>query len=155
MATIHFYGKPDCINNRRQKELLRTAGHELIEYDILRTIFMPETLRPFFEERPVFDWFNPTAPAITSGTVNPKQLDENEALQLMLCDRLLIRRPLIRINIDQFCGFDIGRLQKLIGFTPASENRAALDRLLNIDLVTCPRKGEPASCISTQEADNG
>ena len=155
MATIHFYGKSDCINNRRQKELLRAAGHVLVEYDILRTIFTPESLRPFFEDRPVHDWFNPTAPAITSGTINPKLFDVDTALQHMLYDRLLIRRPLIQIDSERFCGFDTSRLQKLINFTPTAENRAVLDRLLNSDLVTCARSGETQSCSSIREADNG
>lgn len=154
MATIHFYGKPDCINNRRQKELLRAAGHELIDYDILRTIFTKETLRPFFEDRPVTEWFNPTAPAITSGHITPNRLSEDEALDHMLYDRLLIRRPLLQIDSEQFCGFDGDRLKKLINFTPTEGNSAVFERLINTDLVTCPRTGTTESC-TTIGATNG
>ena len=154
MAVIHFYGKRDCINNRRQKELLRAAGHEIIEYDLLRMVVTPEALRPFFENRPLVEWFNPTAPSIRSGKIRPEQLDENSALQQMLFDRLLIRRPLIRIGSEQFCGFDTDRLRRLIDFTPAAENRLLFEQLINKDLVTCPQTGG-IDCTVTEEVYNG
>jgi hypothetical protein len=31
MATVHFYEKPGCINNTRQKKILAAAGHEVLE----------------------------------------------------------------------------------------------------------------------------
>ncbi len=154
MALIHFYGKPDCINNRKQKKLMTAAGHELIDHDLLQEDFTTESLRAFFEDKPVADWFNPTAPAITSGNVHPKQLDEQEALALMLKDHLLIRRPLIRIDDLSFCGFDTGRLKQLIDFKPVSGNKDLFDQLIDADLVTCPRIGEN-NCITAEGMNNG
>ena len=154
MARIHFYGKPDCINNRKQKELLTAAGHELIDHDLLQEEFTTESLRVFFEDRPVADWFNPTAPAITSGNVHPEQLDEHEALALMLDDHLLVRRPLIRIDTLSFCGFDTDRLKQLIDFKPVAGNKNLFDQLIDADLVTCPRIGE-SNCTTAEGMNNG
>ena len=154
MALIHFYGKPDCINNRKQKELLIAAGHELFDHNLLEEKFTPESLRVFFEDKPVAEWFNPTAPAITSGTVHPEQLDEQEALVLMLKDHLLIRRPLIRIGDMRICGFDTDRLKQYIDFKPVPGNKDLFDQLIGADLVTCPRIGDNI-CITTEGMNNG
>ena len=141
MATIHFFGKTGCINNKKQKDLLRAAGHQVLDYDLCTFSFSEDTLRSFFEDRPVADWFNSTAPAITSGEVQPALLDEKKALEAMLGDRLLIRRPLIQAANERFCGFDIDRIRELVGLKAVWGREQEVDRLLGDDLVTCPKIG--------------
>lgn len=143
MATIHFFGKRNCINNRKQKELLKTAGHTVLEYDIMFFNFTADMLRSFFENRPVADWFNYTAPAITAGEIHPQQLGEEDALKAMLTDRLLIRRPLVQTGNTRFCGFDVDRVNNLIGLTAVAGSKTAFNPLLHEDLVTCPRGDNP------------
>jgi nitrogenase-associated protein len=138
MATIEFYGKPGCINNEKQKTLLRAAGHELIEHSILNAPLSTEQLRPFFGTAAVASWFNPTAPAIKAGAVTPATLTESQALELMLADRLLIKRPLMRIGQTLLCGFDTQGLEALIGLEPVPGQSATLNELKGSDLVTCP-----------------
>ena len=150
MATVHFFGKRNCINNRKQKELLTTAGHTVLEYDILFFNFTADTLRSFFENKPVVDWFNYTAPAITAGEIHPQQLGEEDALEAMLTDRLLIRRPLVQVGSTRFCGFNVDRLNDLIGLKAAAKNKTAFNTLLHDDLVTCPRGDNPC-CDETGE----
>lgn len=106
MATIIFYEKPGCSNQARQKETLRAAGHELVVRDLLSMPWRAETLRPFFEDQPVADWFNRAAPRIKSGEIDPAALTEDEAIQAMLADPLLIRRPLAIIGLHTVCGIE-------------------------------------------------
>lgn len=117
MAEIVFYEKPGCGGNARQKKLLEEAGHRLIVRDILSTVWTDQTLRPFFGNRPVSEWFNRAAPAVKSGAVNPDALDEAEALALLLADPLLIRRPLMRVGDRRACGFDVDAVESWIGLS--------------------------------------
>jgi nitrogenase-associated protein len=130
MARVIFYEKPGCINNAKQKALLWAAGHEVIAYNLLKTPWTVATLRPFFCDRAVSEWFNRTAPRIKSGEVVPEQLSSETALALMIQDPLLIRRPLIQVGDEYQSGFDRTKLDAWIGLAPPS---------LFEDLETCPR----------------
>jgi nitrogenase-associated protein len=140
MTTIHFYEKPGCINNSRQKVLLEAAGHEVIAYNLLTEAWTPSRLQLFFGERPVGEWFNRSAPQIKSGEIIPEQLDCCTALQLMVKNPLLIRRPLMQVEATCEVGFDMDHVDRWIGL------RSTRDRLQDVhntlkhqDLQTCPR----------------
>lgn len=153
MATIHFFCKLGCINNNKQKRLLKDAGHSVMDYDILHFEFNKETLRSFFGDKPVTYWFNPTAPAIKNGEVHPEKMGEEEALQAMIQDRLLIKRPLIQIGSERFCGFTSNRVRTFAGLDVLPGEEDGVAALLEDDLVTCSNlKG--MSCIE-KEAGNG
>jgi nitrogenase-associated protein len=98
MATIVFYEKPGCASNTRQKVLLAAAGHTVLARSVLTEAWSAQRLRAFFGTLPVAAWFNPSAPRIQSGEVQPDALDESAALGLMLADPLLIRRPLLEVD---------------------------------------------------------
>ncbi len=102
---IDFYEKPGCINNTKQKKLLEDYGHKVNAFSLLTQPWSTESLRPFFGDMPVVDWFNVSAPAIKSGEVDPSSFTEESALAAMVKDPLLIRRPLIRVNETKVCGF--------------------------------------------------
>lgn len=106
MATITFYEKPGCGNQARQKEALRAAGHELDVRDLLSTPWRAETLRPFFQGLAVTEWFNRAAPRIKSGEIDPEVLTPDEAINAMLADPLLIRRPLMVVEGQAMCGIE-------------------------------------------------
>jgi len=106
MSKIVFYEKPGCQNQARQKKELRAAGHELEVRDLLSSPWQAETLRPFFGDRPVAEWFNRAAPRVKSGEVVPETIDDASALALMIADPLLIRRPLMRVDQHSVCGYD-------------------------------------------------
>ncbi|MHB8248337.1 MAG: ArsC/Spx/MgsR family protein [Acidithiobacillus sp.] len=106
MASIIFYEKPGCRNNARQKDLLRAAGHTLEVRDLLSEAWSQETLRPFFGDRAVAEWFNRAAPRVKSGEVIPEALDAGQALALMIADPLLIRRPLMESEGRCMTGFE-------------------------------------------------
>ena len=130
MAQVIFYEKPGCINNAKQKALLWAAGHEVTAYNLLKTPWTVASLRPFFGDRPVVEWFNKTAPQVKLGEVVPETLDEQTALELMVQHPLLIRRPLIQVGDVCRVGFDRNQIDASIGLTPTN---------IFEDLETCPR----------------
>ncbi|PMR73766.1 ArsC/Spx/MgsR family protein [Billgrantia endophytica] len=121
MSCIVFYEKPGCTTNKRQKRLLRSAGLELEERNLLDEPWTRERLRPFFGARPVAEWFNPSAPAIKHGELDPHALGDEEALALMLEQPLLIRRPLLSCGARFMVGFDPVALGALLPGDIATE----------------------------------
>ncbi len=137
MATVIFYEKPGCANNTRQKKLLTEAGHTVIAKSVLEQPWTVETLRPFFGDLAVRDWFNYSAPAIKYGEIEPEKLDENQALALMLETPLLIRRPLMQVGDDYRAGFDAEQVEAWLGLTVLKT--AA-------DLETCQKSEKSGAC---------
>lgn len=140
MATILFYEKPGCVNNTKQKALLQSAGHTIEAHNLLTETWTVETLRPFFGNLPVVEWFNYTAPQIKSGEVTPDQLDEESALQLMMDAPLLIRRPLMQVGDRREVGFDNDQVAAWIGLEATDQAQQVIrDHLIQQDLQTCSR----------------
>jgi len=140
MVTVIFYEKPGCINNSKQKALLQAAGHDVVAHNLLTEAWTRDRLCQFFGDRPLVEWFNPTAPQIKTGEVNPTQLDADMALSLMLKHPLLIRRPLLQIGDRYEVGFNTILLEHLIGLQPILPTSEPMDQtLINQALETCPR----------------
>lgn len=129
---IHFYEKPGCINNTKQKKLLEENGHTVIAHSLLTTPWTPELLRSFFGESPVSQWFNMAAPRIKSGEISPDDFDADTAIDAMLEEPLLIRRPLIEANGKRACGFDNPLVYKMIASGTSVEH-----------LQSCPNISAP------------
>ena len=134
MAQIIFYGKPNCINNNKQKVLLKAAGHDVVDKDILSQDWQSEQLQSFFGSAPVPEWFNTTAPAVKSGTVIIDRISSEDALEAMVNDPLLIRRPLMEIGGQKLCGFRYEELDAMIGLSPAEGQ----PDLRSEEMTTCP-----------------
>ncbi len=115
MTTVVFYEKPGCINNTRQKAWLAASGHRVDARDLLQESWTAARLRRFFGTLPVSAWFNMSAPRIKDGEVQPERLDADAALQLMLRDPLLIRRPLLEVDGECRAGFDPLAVRRWIG----------------------------------------
>jgi len=112
---VLFYEKPGCATNRKQKALLAEAGHEVVAKNLLAEPWTPERLRAFFGDTPVEDWFNPNAPQVKSGAVNPRAFDADLALASMVVEPLLIRRPLIEASGEKCSGFNQSLVKTLLG----------------------------------------
>lgn len=121
MAKVIFYEKPGCGGNARQKALLKASGHELEVRDLLSEAWTPETLRLFFGTRPISSWFNPSAPRIKSGEINPDMIGASKALAMMIEDPLLIRRPLIQVGTRRETGFEQDQVDIWIGLSSTRE----------------------------------
>lgn len=106
MTTVVFYEKPGCGANARQKLLLERAGHTVIAKSLLSEPWTGERLRSFFAGTPVTAWFNPASPRIKSEEIQPDHIGAVAAIDLMLEDPLLIRRPLVEADGQRCAGFD-------------------------------------------------
>lgn len=114
MTKVVFYEKPGCGGNAKQKALLIAAGHELEVRNLLAEPWTAERLRAYFGDKPVADWFNPSAPRVKSGAVDPTKLSADEALALMVAEPLLIHRPLMEANGKLGSGFGSARTLGLL-----------------------------------------
>jgi nitrogenase-associated protein len=140
MATVVFYEKPGCANNTRQKLLLAAAGHTVLARSLLTEKWNAQRLREFFGTLPVAEWFNPSAPRIKSGEVRPDALDESAALESMLADPLLIRRPLMEVDGERRVGFDQDAVDRWIGLA---------SRMPRENLEACSKGHAAQPCPST------
>lgn len=122
MSDVIFYGLTNCPANAKQKQQLKAAGHSLDERDLAVEAWTASSLRPFFGERPVDEWFNRRAAAVKGGAVDPSTLDEAAALAAMIADPDLIRRPLIQVGDRREAGFDPVKLEAWIGIAPSGES---------------------------------
>jgi len=106
VASVVFYEKPGCGTNARQKLALAAAGHTLEVRNLLTEPWTAERLAGFFGDTPVSTWFNPAAPAVKSGAVDPATATADAAIALMLEQPILIRRPLVEAEGVRCAGFD-------------------------------------------------
>lgn len=114
LKLVVFYEKPFCAANAKQKQILRASGCTLIERNLLEHGLDGDTLRSFMGDTKVADWFNPAAPAIKNGEIFPEILDEESAIELLLSNPILIRRPLMVIGTEKLCGFDADKVSEVL-----------------------------------------
>lgn len=131
ITSLEFFGKPNCLTNIRQRKMLKTAGVELIEYDLLKTSWTESGLFAFLSDLPVSEWFNLSAPAVKTGELVPTSMTATEALKAMCANPILIRRPLLRYqrgyedDIWYACGFDRKAIEQLLGVRLSSPDEQA------------------------------
>ena len=140
MRLVVFYEKPYCAANAKQKALLRAAGCTLIERNLLEHGLERSELRAFMGNAPIEAWFNPAAPAIKNGLLQPRHLSEEQALDQLMDDPILIRRPLMIIGTERICGFDEKRVGELLA--------RAIDPMPKIN---CMEK----SCLQKHQSEEG
>jgi len=138
MTRVLFFEKPGCANNARQKSWLLAAGHELEVQDLLSHPWSRAELLQYFGERPVSEWFNRASPRVKSGQISPETLDRAAALELLLSDPLMIRRPLLAAEGRREVGFDIGVIHAWLGLP-----KAVLEAHVR-DAEACRRRPQPA-----------
>jgi nitrogenase-associated protein len=144
MAQITYYTKIGCMTSTKQIELLQQSGHEVEVRDLLTHPWQPEELLSYFGNLPVASWFNPNSPRVKSGEVDPSVHDSAAALELLLADHLLIRRPLMVCGSRKLCGFDPETVHAWMGLKAPDEAIARSG-----DFQTCshpPTSGEPPAC---------
>lgn len=115
MAVVTFYEKPGCKGNLRQKTLLAAAGHTVQAKNLKTEAWTADRLLAFLGKLPVGSWFNPAAPAIKAGQIVPENLSVEHAVNLLLENPLLIRRPLMEIGEERMVGFDVAAVDAWIG----------------------------------------
>jgi arsenate reductase-like glutaredoxin family protein len=58
--------------------------------------------------------FNSFAPQVRDKEIDITKLSKDEAINLMIKNPILIKRPLMQINGVKICGFDIDKINELL-----------------------------------------
>jgi len=111
---IVFYEKPGCLGNKKQKELLKSNGLEFEVKSILDTKWDKKTLELFFVGLEKNDIVNETAPKIKKGEIDLNSITKEQLIYKMINDPILIKRPLIIIDDNKICGFDMTKLNDIL-----------------------------------------
>ncbi|MES9935142.1 MAG: ArsC/Spx/MgsR family protein [Sedimenticola sp.] len=136
MSPLIFYEKPGCIGNQQQKILLESFGCKLDVRDLLSEPWSKERLHAYFSDTPVSEWFNLSAPQIKKGWIDLHDLEEGQALNLMLAEPILIRRPLLELGELKQAGFVDGPVLTALEIFLDPEE----------DLQSCPMEGADQVC---------
>ena len=141
MAYITYYTKLGCMTSAKQIDLLRQSGHEVEVHDLLAHSWQSEELLAYFGDLPVKLWFNPNSPRVKSGEIDPSAYNNSTtALELLLADHLLIRRPLMASGDTLMCGFDPAVVHAWIGLSSPDD---ALAR--STEFQTCSQPASPGT----------
>ena len=138
MATVLFYEKPGCANNTRQKAMLELSGHIVEAVNLLEYSWSKDELEKFLGDKSVAECFNPAAPSIKSGEINPSGFTREEAVTIMIREPLLIKRPLMKIDNHHLQGFDTTVLKNLIRLDPVHGAEDVLQSFKMSDMNSCP-----------------
>ena len=109
-----FYEKTGCSGNAKQKELLKNHNISITVKSLLDEKWTFESLNEFFKGLEVKDMFNPFAPQIKDEKINILNIKKDEAINLMIKEPILIKRPLLDINGIKLCGFNLEQINKLL-----------------------------------------
>lgn len=134
MYRFVFYEKPGCSGNARQKEILKSYGLEICEESLIDTKWTKESLKEFFSDLEVKEIFNIFAPKVKNGMIDISKLTLDEAIELMIEEPILIKRPLIDINGTKICGFDINKINKKLQMNISLDKK--VDTCLSSDICT-------------------
>lgn len=139
---IRFYEKTGCINNTKQKQLLRSAGYEVEAIDLLDEAWTAERLAAFLDELPLAERVNRSAPQWRDGELDPEALGSAGLYRLMIEYPILIRRPLLEVEGRRMVGFDTESLKHILGVDISGDEEQ--------DLEQCPR-GHDKQCSDEEE----
>jgi nitrogenase-associated protein len=137
MAKIIFYEKIGCDEHLRQKSLLAAAGYEVEARSLTGQNWTPASLRGFFAEKPVAEWFDRAAPKVLSGQIDPSKTSAQAALVMLSLDPDLIASPLIKLDGLCAAGLDAEELKTFL--EAAAPGRAALRSLASRRFGASPK----------------
>lgn len=118
-----FFEKSDCGGNARQKELLKKHNITFEVRDLLNTKWSYEDLVGYFDGLEVADMFNSFAPQVRDKEIDITKLSKDEAINLMIKNPILIKRPLMQINGTKICGFDIDKINQLLNLNIQTDKK--------------------------------
>ncbi len=110
MSKVVFYARPGAVRDVEQKAVLAAAGFEVEARDLTAEHWTSASLRAFFDERPIVEWFDPAEPRVVSGEIDPGKLNAQEALVTLALDPRLINGPLVRYDGNCAAGLDTEQL---------------------------------------------
>jgi ADP-ribosyl-[dinitrogen reductase] hydrolase len=114
MSKVVFYAKPGAAKSVEEKTVLAAAGYEVEAHDLVAEHWTSASLRAFFDERPIVEWFDPAEPRVVSGEIDRARLNAQEALVTLALDPRLINGPLVRYNGSCAAGLDTEQLREFM-----------------------------------------
>ncbi len=118
-----FFEKSGCGGNARQKELLKKHNITFEVRDLLNTKWSYEDLLGYFDGLEIVDMFNSFAPQVRDKEIDITKLSKDEAINLMIKNPILIKRPLMQINGTKICGFDIDKINQLLNLNIQTDKK--------------------------------
>ena len=118
-----FFEKSGCGGNARQKELLKKHNITFEVRDLLNTKWSYEDLVGYFDGLEVADMFNSFAPQVRDNEIDITKVSKDEAINLMIKNPILIKRPLMQINGAKICGFDIDKINQLLNLNIQTDKK--------------------------------
>jgi nitrogenase-associated protein len=128
MNKVVFYAKPGAVRDVEQKAALAAAGFEIDARDLTAEHWTSASLRAFFDDRPIVEWFDPAASRVASGEIDPARLNAQEALVALALDPNLINGPLVRYNGTCAAGLDTEQLREFVHSGAQTGARAPVRR---------------------------
>lgn len=112
--TLEFFQHNNCLGNEIQRKVLTEAGFTLNVFSIFDINWKAEHLYLFFKDDPVYTWFDYSAKSLENKLFNPKTIAPLDAIDYMLKDNALIKRPLIHFNGEYCAGFETQLVKRLV-----------------------------------------
>lgn len=88
-------------------------GVELEERDYIKSAFSARELQSLFEGRDPRDFLNPKSPVYKARGLAGKALSAKQALELIVEEPNLLKRPIVIAGREMIAGFDRERLRAL------------------------------------------
>lgn len=127
-----FYEKTGCMGNAKQKKLLRDYKVPFETKSLLDTAWSSDSLRPFFEGLEPQQMINSFAPQIKNHELDISKLSKEELIELMVETPILIKRPLLVIGKEKICGFDVSKINRVLGLSMCE----------SLTISSCPSQSE-------------
>ena len=111
---IHYYGKHTCSKCRRTTALLREIGAPFIERDYTEKPLSAEEIRQVAGPRSMLDLINPERDAYKERGFDVNPPTEDQALQAMVEENNLVRRPILVRGDRMTTGWDEERIRSFV-----------------------------------------
>ncbi|MGO8737322.1 hypothetical protein [Rhodoblastus sp.] len=129
MSKVVFYARPGAVRDVEQKAVLADAGFEIDLRDLTAERWTSSSLRAFFDDRPIVEWFDPAEPRVVSGEIEPARMNAQEALLTLSVDPSLINGPLVRYNGRCASGLEADELRAFLDIHARGDKLAPVRRL--------------------------
>ena len=115
MAKVRFYWKSTCSTCRNARSfILDELGAELDEHNYAKEPLTIDELKSIFRGADPRDYINPKSPAFKAMGLKGKSLTQAEALELMVQEPNLIKRPVTIVGRKIIVGFDRDALREAL-----------------------------------------
>jgi nitrogenase-associated protein len=118
MKKVVFYEKPGAARDLAQRAALAAAGYALDVRDQTTEHWTAAGLRAFFGERPISEWFDPSAQRSTVGEGDPARMNAQEALVALSVHPERINSPLVRYDGRCAAGLETEELLEFLEIDP-------------------------------------